>query len=209
MVSGLSKLIDPSKPIVLDTGVVINLASTGVADRIVAALPMPVIVLDTIEEELARNSESDRPALEVLSELISTQAVQLVRSADLNEGYFESLVAGAGPDTLDDGEAATVALALERNAIAILDERKALRICRENYPALQTASTMDILSHSSVAHALGQNHLRDAVAKSLDAHMRVFPEHIDWLVGLLGAELVSKCESVPASIRAKFARTGL
>jgi predicted nucleic acid-binding protein len=204
MVSGPSKLIDPLKPAVLDTSVVINLAATGVADRILAALPMPAIVLDSVKDDLERNYDSDRPALEVLTKLIATQAVQLEKSSDLNEGYFESLVAGSTPDTLDDGEAATIALALEKNATAILDERKALRICRDNYSALQTASTIDILSHSSVARVLGPDLLREAVNKSLEAHMRVFPEHINWLVELLGVEAVSRCESVPASIRASL-----
>jgi predicted nucleic acid-binding protein len=206
MVSGPSKLIDPLKPAVLDTSVVINLAATGVAGRILAALPMPAIVLDSVKDDLARNSDSDRPALEVLTKLIATQAVRLEKSSDLNEGYFESLVAGSSPDTLDDGEAATIALALEKNATAILDERKALRICRENYAALQTASTIDILSHPSVARVLGPDILRDAVKKSLEAHMRIFPEHIEWLVELLGVETVSKYESVPASIRASLTK---
>ncbi|MEK7992677.1 MAG: hypothetical protein AAB403_02625 [Planctomycetota bacterium] len=207
MVSGLSKLIDPARPIVLDTSVVINLAATGVADRILAALPNLTVVLDAVQEDLRRNSESDRPALKVLEELIETKAVRLVEGTNLSQGYFESLVAGSGPDTLDDGEAATIAYALEQAATPILDERKALRICRENFAALQTASTIDILSHPSVGRSLGRDLLREAVDRALEAHMRVLPDHIDWLVDLLGAEAVSKYATIPARIRASLSRS--
>jgi predicted nucleic acid-binding protein len=201
MVIGLSKLIDPALPIVLDASVVINLASTGVAKRILDALPNGVVVVDTVEEDLSRNKK-DQASLIVLASLVQAQTAELAKASDFTQGYFESLVAGAGPDTLDDGEAATIAYALECNAIPILDERKALRICRERYVALPTASTIDILSHPAVERVLGRALLADAVAKALDAHMRVLPDHIEWLVDLLGPEKLSTYVSIPASIRA-------
>ena len=204
MVSEPSKLIDPSEPIVLDTGIVINLAATGFADRILGAFSGPVIVLDAVLDDLERNSESDRPALEALRALVAAGLVRLERTSDLREGYFESLVAGPSADTLDDGEAATIALALEKAMIAVVDERKALRICRENYPSLRIASTIDILSNSSVRRALGRDLLRVSVEKALGAHMRVFPEYIDWLVDLLGADVLVKFATVSASIKASL-----
>ncbi len=208
MVSGPSKLIDPSEPIVLDTGIIINLAATGLADRILGAFSGPIIVVDIVLDDLERNSENDRPALEVLQGLISVGLVRLEKSSDLSEGYFESLIAGPSPDTLDDGEAGTIALALEKAMIAVLDERKALRICRENYPSLRTASTIDILSHSSVQRALGRDLLRLAVEKALSAHMRVFPEYIDWLVELLGVDVLVKFATVSTNTKASLLKRG-
>jgi len=206
MVIGLSKLIDPSLPIALDTSVVINLASTDIANRILRALPNSVFVIDAVQDDLARNPGKDRRAFDVLAELIQAATVRLATVSDFNQGYFEALVSGSGPDTLDDGEAATIAYALEQNATAILDERKALRICRERYPALQAASTIDILSHPSIERFLGRDLLCNALMKALDAHMRVLPDHIDWLVDLLGAEKVAEYASVPASIRASLSK---
>lgn len=206
MVIGLSKLIDPSHLIALDTSVVINLASTDIADRILRTLPNPAFVLDAVQDDLARNPGKDRRAFDVLAELIQTATVRLAMASNFSQGYFENLVDGSGPDTLDDGEAATIAYALEQNATAILDERKALRICRERYPALQTASTIDILCHPSIERSLGRDLLCNAVMKALDAHMRVLPDHINWLVDLLGAEKVVKYASIPASIRASLSK---
>jgi predicted nucleic acid-binding protein len=59
-------------------------------------------------------------------------------------------VVGPAQTTLDDGEAATIAHAVALNGVALIDERKANRICTERFPELRIASTVDILVHPSV-----------------------------------------------------------
>jgi len=101
------------------------------------------------------------------------------------------LVAGSAADTLDDGEAATLACALERGGIAVIDERKALRLCGARFPGLATASSLDLLSHGAVVGALGTKALAEAVFRALrDARMQVFDRHLDWAVELIGKEKV-------------------
>jgi predicted nucleic acid-binding protein len=207
MVSGLSKLIDPTQPLALDTGVVINLAATGMADRILQALPNPIAIVDTVLDDLARNSDGERRALSIAQDLIRSSILKVAKASDLTQGYFEDLVAGDGPDTLDDGEAATIAYAVEHNTFVILDERKALRICRERYPALQIATTADILCHPAVERTLGSEFLRQSVMNALDAHMRVLPDYVDWVVELVGAEHAAKCSTIPASVRAAISKS--
>ena len=50
--------------------------------------------------------------------------------------------------TLDDGEAATLASALELGGTAVIDERKALRICSSRFAGLITASSLDLLTRT-------------------------------------------------------------
>ena len=77
-----------------------------------------------------RNGRNDADALCTLA---ATGLVEIVRLGNVGIGYFTALVSGSAAQTLDDGEAATIAYALECSATALIDERKANRICAERF----------------------------------------------------------------------------
>ena len=173
---GLSCLTDPSAKLVFDASTAINLNATGCAAKVVRALPHPVILTDVVFGELQEDSLNGRRDGDLVAELIAAGLVRVENVADLTQSLFEDLVIGHGPDTLDDGEAATVAFAVERSLIPVLDERKARRICAERFPSQRIASTVDLLCHDAVAGALGASALGDAVFAALqEARMRVLP----------------------------------
>lgn len=62
--------------------------------------------------------------------------ISVAKLDDLTESHFEDLVIGRGDATLDDGEAATIAYGAEKGAIALIDERKAMRAIIEKAIAL-------------------------------------------------------------------------
>jgi predicted nucleic acid-binding protein len=112
------------------------------------------------------------------------------------------LVVGPAVETVDDGEAATIAYAVESDAVAILDDRKAIRICATRYPQVPLGSTVDLFSHPSVIGALGKTSLADAVFAALQqARMRVLPHHMDWVIALIGQERARMCPSLPKAAR--------
>jgi len=112
------------------------------------------------------------------------------------------LVAGAASETLDDGEAATIAYAAEQGAVVILDERKGTRICATRFPNLGLISTLDVLLHPKVREALGNDALADAVFAALrDARMAVFPCHRDEVLQLIGSERAVRCLSLSKGFR--------
>jgi predicted nucleic acid-binding protein len=197
-----SCLIDPRLPVVVDTSAAINLVATGVAQEILRALPNPVLATDAVPAELAQGSRRGRRDAGLMDELVTAQLIEVATLGNAALQIFEGLVVGRAADTLDDGEAATIAYAVEHHAMAIIDERKANRICGERYPELQVGCTIDLLSHPGVVSALGPDQLSMAVLNALQlARMRVLPHHIDWVVGLLGPERTSLCMSLPRSAR--------
>ena len=106
--------------------------------------------------------------------------------------------------TLDDGEAATIAYGVEKGAIALIDERKATRICAERYPQLVVGNSFDVLAHSAVLAALGDGATADAVFNALRlARMRVPSSALKWVTELIGAERAAMCECFPRAFRAK------
>ena len=194
---------DSTTLIVADTSTVINLNATGCAERIIRALPNKFVVVDFVPGELDQGRSRGRPDADLLHELVASGVIEIVALDEHGMAHFEKLVVGPAVLTLDDGEAATIAYATTNKAIAVIDERKATRICAEMFPKLRICSTVDILALPEVWRTLGKGALAEAVFQALvGGRMRVFPQHIGWVIGLIGSEKASACTSLPASARA-------
>ena len=115
--------------------------------------------------------------------------------------HFENLVSGSAAETLDDGGAATIACAIERSAVALIDDRKAIRICKEDFPNLTVGCTVDVLAQRDVRAALGRQ-LGEAVYSALErGRMRVPDRYGPWVVHLIGKERAAGCRSLPKRLR--------
>jgi predicted nucleic acid-binding protein len=198
----LSCLTDPSLPLVADASTIINLNASGYATAIVAALPNRLILTDTVLAELRIDQRSGRNDAKLVGELIDRGLATVVPLASLRENHFEALVAGHTVETLDDGEAATIACAIEHTAVALIDERKAIALCARKYPNLAIGRTVDVFAHDAVERSLGRTALADSVFNSLQqARMRVSTHHEQWVVDLIGKDRARSCPSLPARLR--------
>jgi len=209
---GLPSLDDETAPFIGDASRSINLNGTNCAAAILGAIPNRIIVMDAVIDELRMDNRSSRDDAKLLASLLADGLVSEMTIEALKDDHFERLVLGNTADTLDDGEAATIACAIEMRAVAVIDERKAKRICRARYPWVMIASTVDVLAHDRVVKSLGDERLAEATYNALSAaRMRVLPEHIDWVVNLIGAKRAVLCPSLPGHVRAaawqKIART--
>jgi predicted nucleic acid-binding protein len=197
----LSCLGDTPGLLIADTSVVINLNATGCAAELLHALPHKVAIVDVVQGELKLGRSRGRDS-ELTQALVERKHIEIVKLGNTGLDYFEQLVVGAASNTVDDGEAATLACALERGGVAVIDERKALRICGARFPKLPTASSLDLLSHSTVMIALGDHVLAEAVFSALrNARMRVFERHLGWVVELIGSSRLLECPSLPRHVR--------
>ena len=197
-----SCLNDPAVPVVADTSVVINLNATGFAQAILDALPNPFIVVEEVAIELESGRRNGRKATDGLNALIAAGQVEVVRLGSDGMRHFSGLVSGSAADTLDDGEAATIAYALEHRATALIDERKANKICAKRFGQLFTGCTVDLLVHSEIEAALGRVCIAEAVFNALvHGKMRVPAEYLGWVTNLVGQDRMKQCVSLPRSIR--------
>ena len=198
----LTALTDPGELLVADASTVINLIATGIAGEIIAALPNRIVVVDVVPDELETGRTRGREACDRLQELTSSGVLDIVELGGDGLTHFEQLVVGPAAETLDDGEAATIAYALAHAATALIDERKATRICRERFPALRLACTIDVLIHRDVQARLGPERLSEAVFRALqEGKMRVLSDHLAWVVDLIGEERAALCPSLPRRAR--------
>jgi predicted nucleic acid-binding protein len=195
-------LINPETPHIADASAIINLNASGMAAAIIQALPHRLQVVDIVLQELESGRPKGRLDAELLRGLINQGLIELVSLGPPAEIHFENLVVGPAEATLDDGEAATIAFAIEANAIAIIDERKAKRICAQRHSGLVLRTTVDILAGSSVGIALGTTMLADALFNALThGRMRVAEDRLEWVVSQIGKERARQCESLPRRIR--------
>jgi predicted nucleic acid-binding protein len=201
---GLSCLIDPTAPVVIDASTVINLNATACGPRILTAIPNPFIITDVVQGELLEDRRSGRNDGQMVAELIASGLISVAKLDDLTESHFVDLVIGRGEATLDDGEAATIAYGVEKGAITLIDERKATRLCGRQYPSLTVGNSFDVLTHGAVLTALGEGGVADAVFNALRlARMRVPPSALTWVVALIGPERAAMCECLPRASRAE------
>lgn len=193
---------DKNAPLVLDASVVINLVASGHGCEVLSAVGCPAIVPDIVAGELDLGVISGRKDGEVLARWVTDGNLSQEGLTDDAWVDFERLVSGPSSESLEDGEAATIAHAHQRAAIAVLDERKAVRLCQERFPSLVHVSTVDLLLHPNVVAQLGQDSLVEALFNALTlARMRVFPQHHQTVANLLGAERIVHCNSLPLSLR--------
>lgn len=198
-------LTDPSIPLVADTSTVINLVATGCAPAIIRALPNPIVAVDAIPAELDTGRQRGRLHADRLQELVAAGHIRIVSLGDTGWQHFETLVAGHAAETLDDGEAATIAYAAECGAVAIIDEKKGTRLCASRFPGLGVISTVDVLLHPEVRLNLGDEALADAFfAALMNARMAVFTHHCEEVLSLIGPERAIQCPSLPKGLRASI-----
>lgn len=194
--------LNSHRVITADASTIINLNASGRAKGIVQAIESKFVVVDVVLGELEDGRRNGRRDADLLSELVADSVFELVRLDDVATQHFEGLVVGTAIETLDDGEAATIAYALSNGVSAAIDERKATSICAQRFPHLSLCSTVDILARPEVERALGREELSDAVFQSLfHGRMRVLPHCIDWVMNLIGPERSALCKSLPRAVR--------
>ncbi|MCW5939185.1 MAG: hypothetical protein KF884_03380 [Fimbriimonadaceae bacterium] len=189
-------------PAIFDASPLINLAGSRRAREILQLLPHPLMVPKEVEADLHRGVAKGHAQAHVFDELRADGFVQIIEMGEVARGIFETLVTGSAQDTLDDGEAATIACALEYEGIAIIDEAKALRICSSSFPLLEVTSTCHLLLHEHVEQILGREALCDCLFNALQiSRMRVPKKYLDEVVQLLGADRANLCNSLPKAVR--------
>ena len=189
-------------PVVADTSVVINLDATGCSEALLAALPNQVVVAEQVVWELQGQRSRQHADAEMLSNLVGLNLIDVTALGETGHLVFAELVSGAAVATLDDGEAATIATALDRGGLALIDERKALRICASQFEELPTGTTVDLLRHPQIQESLPRKELADAVFNAAyRARMRVQHHHAEWVLDLVGRKRAESCSSLRRILR--------
>jgi predicted nucleic acid-binding protein len=191
-----SSLIDIPGPLVLDTSVLINLHACKDGERILTAIPNNVVVPEIVAGELEHETSRRNGEYHFLHALVKGGIVTLATMTDAEYEIFHELTSTS--PSLDDGEAATIAIAAARHFLPVVDERRG----RIRASALMKARTpgwsLDIFRHPTAIAVLGDQPAVDALYLALrDGRMRIPSERGDGVITLIGLERARHCTCLP------------
>lgn len=197
-----SLLSDVGAMAIADASVMINLCACGSGRAVLEALPVRLMMVHEAIAEVSTDRRTGRADNQILAGFLSDGLVEEGRLQDAGEEIFAELVIGGAAETLDDGEAASIALALTLGSAVIIDENKANGLCASRFPKLPRLSSGDLFLHDAVASQLGKAIQQEAIFNALRfARMRIQDHHLKAIATLLGEERLQQCPSLPAAIR--------
>ncbi len=191
-----SLLINDVKPLILDTSVLINLHASKYGARILTVVPNTILIPNLVITELENETSKSNGEHKFIQDLLSLGKVLSAHLSDDEYKVYEQLVSAT--PSIDDGEAATIAIASTRNILPIIDERKGRRqaqmLCAGHLPGW----SLDLFMHPHVIANLGEVESADAVYLALrDGRMRIHEDHCDHVVGIIGPRRALECNSLP------------
>jgi len=191
-----SSLIDIACPLVLDTSVLINLRACRYGDKILAAIPNDIIVPGIVAGELEHETSRRNGEHGFLQGLVASGIVTLANLTDPEFDLFHELTSSA--PSLDDGEAATIAVAVARSLLPIVDERRGRARAGHLLQSCVPGWSLDILRHPAVVAALGDESATEALYLALRyGRMRIPLESVCDVVELVGESRSRDCTCLP------------
>lgn len=191
-----SSLADDRRPLVLDTSVLINLHACTYGERVLTAIANDIVIPDIVAGELEHETSRKNGDQSFLHGLISRGKVTVIGMTDAEYELFATL--SGGSPSLDDGEAATIAITVCRGFRAVVDERKGRARAAALMNGEEPGWSLDLLRHPSVVRSLGARPAADVVYLALrHGRMRIPAEYGDEVVGLIGRERAIECSCLP------------
>lgn len=166
----------PAGPLVLDASVLFNLLGTGRPEEILQAIGVTCWVEQRTAAEV-RRTPGQRTEGAPLQPLFDNGCLKLCRMSDHAYETYISLVSGLSTDTLDDGESAAIAIAVDGFGSVVLDDKKARRILSARFEQVTAGSSLSLLLAAATRANWTLAELRAAVSAARTvSRMAVVPD---------------------------------
>lgn len=190
-----SILSDKTAALALDTSVLINLHACRRGVEILTAIPNRIFVTHIVARELNHETSRRNGEEAFLQAIAAAGNITLVDLSDEEFEMFFELTSAVS--SLDDGEAATIAISRRRGLIPVIDERRGRRRAKEII-GIDPAWSLDLFSHPKTMASLGPDFSVDALFLALrDGRMRIPPESAAEIVGVIGNDRARHCTCLP------------
>lgn len=154
---------------IIDACALLNLYASGFLESILKSRPMPCCVVEQVKQEslfIRKPSDSaasyDREPVR-LEPFFQSGLLKLVKlENEAEQNMFINLAA-----QIDDGEAATIAVAIARSMQVVTDDKKAIRVLKQEAPTLVCLSTLEVVKGWSEVLAINPAELKMALENIL------------------------------------------
>ena len=190
-------LTDEKLALVVDTSVLINLCASTFGSLVLLALPNPTVMAGIAAAELRIGTREHYFLEQLLEE-------NLITVSELTDEEYD--VFGKLALTIDDGEAATIAIAQCRTFFPVIDDKKGRSKASLQIEGLEPGWSLDLFRHPAVISKLGKPAEEDAIFLALkDGRMRIPGKRTDEVVEIIGRERAALCISIP-DYKVRFAK---
>ncbi|WP_244560567.1 DNA-binding protein [Azospirillum oryzae] len=179
----------------LDTSVLINLRACTQGGRVLASLPNNILVPQIVAGELEHESSVRNGDISFLHEVAERGIVEITELTDEEYDIFYNLTSLS--PSLDDGEAATIAVAMSRNNLPVIDERKGRSRASCLMNGREPIWSLDLFRHPFFIDSLGDQAVEVLYLALRDGRMRIPSASADMVIALLGIERSIDCTSLP------------
>ncbi|MBD2137010.1 hypothetical protein H6F32_05280 [Anabaena sp. FACHB-1237] len=155
--------------IILDACCILNLCASGQFLAILKSLPAEIVITTVVQENelktLQKLQEEDNDAVLEFETAITQGLLKIVdfESEEERESFVNYVF------DLDDGEAATLAIAVHRKWAVATDDNKAIKFIKKNFPDIKILSTPEIIKYwsekESIDHLILNNVLNSIKTK--------------------------------------------
>jgi predicted nucleic acid-binding protein len=150
---------------IIDACVLINLLATGELKSILDSVGRPSLICSIVQEEsvyLKTGDPNNPKELINLAPFLNDGTLSVCEIGDENEELLYVDFASV----LDDGEAMTLAIAINRGLYLVTDERKARRLFSEQFAnPKRLISTSDLIHHWAQEKKISANKLQKTLQK--------------------------------------------
>jgi hypothetical protein len=172
-------------------------------EQVLRAIPNEIVLPETVVAELNHETSYANGENGFIQRLISENVVKVVQMDDAAARLFEMMI--RSPGSLDDGEAATIAVAVSQGFIPIVDERKGRGRAQSLMNGQAPAWSLDLLVHPAVQSKLVGDGYIEAVYLALrKGRMRIDEERCEAVARLIGFERALACNSFPGFKKRKI-----
>jgi predicted nucleic acid-binding protein len=183
-------------PLIVDASVMINLLGTGSPGKLLKGHGLPLLMAEEAFGEVKHHPISGHYAAPDLAQLISEGLLEILPLGDTARRTFHDLIANDLTGGLDDGEAATIALAIAHSAhaVPVIDEKKAARLFAGQWAQRVLVSSITLLAQPQVRCQMNESDFADALFSALrHARMRVPIEARSWVHEVIGSDRAAQC----------------
>lgn len=188
---------DSSTTLVIDTSVLINLQGCEFGREIIDAIGNPfVITWNAVAEFLNQEGEKQRKSLEFLDDLNEMNLLEIVYLTQEEDEFYRRFT--CAEVNLDDGEAATIGVAISREFLPVIDERAGREYAVSLFPFNKIPHSMDIFFHRTVKSHFDEETFRSIIFNALYfGKMNISLEHREYVVELIGRDRAKECTCLP------------
>jgi len=179
----------------LSGGAMINLLASGMAEVLLANLRCPVIMAGNALAEVDQRCQRDNRLTAGLERLKASELLSECELSKHAKSIWRDLVGDGLADGIDDGDAATIALALTHanDTVSVLDEPKSARVLAQRWPDRVRVDTVTVLAQSATRGQIELATFRQGCIGALEAaRMRVPDEAKEWMMSIVGAEYAAR-----------------